>query len=92
MAALGQFTSAFTCTGSNLGLSPEARGENRGLFQSAPFWARQLRPLFILQHRLRRWLGGMYRQAPFAYEVFTQTSPGRRQRYEVSRPAFRPPT
>ncbi len=91
MATLGQFTSTFTCTGANMSIGPNARRENRELFQSAPFWARQLRPLFILQHRLRRWAGGMYSQAPFAYEIFTQASPDRRQRYEVSHPTCRPP-
>ena len=91
MAALGQFTSAFTYTGANLGMSPDARRENRQLFRTAPFWVRQLSPLFILHHRLRRWAGGMYRQPPFAYEIFTLASPDRRQRCEVSRPAFWPP-
>jgi glycosyltransferase involved in cell wall biosynthesis len=91
MAALGQFTSAFTRTGANMSVGPNARRENRELFRSAPFWARQLKPLFILQHRLRRWLGGMYRQQPFAYEIFTLASPDRRRRFEVSHPAFQAP-
>jgi len=91
MAMLGQFTSAFTCTGANMGAGPNARRENRELCQSAPFWARQLKPLFILQHRLRRLAGGMYRQEPFAYEIFTPASPGRRQRYEVGHPTVRAP-
>ncbi len=91
MAALGQFTSTFTYTGANMSVGPNARRENCELFQSAPFWARRLKPLFILQHRLRRWAGGMYRQAPFAYEIFTLASPDRRQRCEVSRPAYRRP-
>ena len=92
MAALGQFTSAFTSTGANLGAGPNARSEGRDLCQSAPVWARGLKPLFILQHRLRRLLGGMYSQAPFAYEVFTLANPDRRQRHEVSRPQFRDPS
>jgi glycosyltransferase involved in cell wall biosynthesis len=91
MATLGQFTSAFTCTGSNMGAGPNARRENRELFQSAPFWARQLTPLFIVQHRLRRLSGGMYRQVPFTYEIFTRASPDRRQHFEVSRPTFQAP-
>ena len=91
MAVLGQFTSAFTYTGANMSVGPNARRENRELCQSAPFWARQLKPLFILQHRLRRLAGGMYRQAPFEYEIFTRASPDRRQRFEVSRPTFKPP-
>ncbi len=91
MAALGQFTSAFTYTGANMSVGPNARRERRELFQSAPFWARQLKPLFIAQHRLRRLAGGMYRQRPFAYEIYTRASPDRRQRFEVSRPSFQRP-
>ena len=91
MAALGQFTSVFTCTGANMSIGPNARRENRELFHSAPFWAQALKPLFILQHRLRRWTGGMYRQSPFAYQIFTLASPDHRQPFEVSRPTFRAP-
>jgi hypothetical protein len=74
-----------------MSVGPNARRENRELFQSAPYWARQLKPLFTVQHRLRRLLGGMYSQPPFAYEIFTLASPDRRQRYDVSHPTFRPP-
>jgi glycosyltransferase involved in cell wall biosynthesis len=91
MAAFGQCTSAFTCTGVNMSAGPNARREARELFQSAPLWARALKPLFVLQHRLRRLAGGMYSQPPFAYEVFTLANPDRRQRYEVTRPTFRAP-
>ncbi len=91
MAALGQFTSVFTCTGANMSTGPNARREARELFKSAPPWAQRFKPLFILQHRLRRLLGGMYRQPPFAYEVYTLASPANRQRYEVSRPTYRSP-
>jgi hypothetical protein len=31
----------------------------------------------------------MYRQQPFAYEIFTLASPDRRQRCEVNRPTCR---
>ncbi len=92
MATLGRFTSVFTCTGANMSIGPNARRENHELLLSAPPWARRLKPLFILQHRLRRWAGGMYRQEPFAYEIFTLASPDRRQRFEVSHPTFRPPS
>jgi glycosyltransferase involved in cell wall biosynthesis len=91
MAALGQYTSAFTCTGANMSKGENARREYRELFQSAPPWVRGLKPLFVLQHRLRRLAGGMYSQPPFAYEIFTLASPDRRQRYDVSRPTFRAP-
>ena len=91
MAALGQFTSAFAYTGSNMSVGPNARREAREMRQSAPAWARLLRPAFIAQHRLRRWAGGMYRQEPFAYEIYTTASPERRQRYEVNRLSARAP-
>jgi len=91
MAVLDQFTSAFTYTGVNMSVGPNARREKWELFETAPWWARRLTPLFIVQHRLRRWAGGMYRQAPFAYEIFTRTNADRRQRFEVNRPTFQAP-
>jgi glycosyltransferase involved in cell wall biosynthesis len=91
MATLGQFTSAFTYTGANMSVGANARRENRELCQSAPFWARQLKPLFIVQHRLRRLAGGMYRQVPFTYEIFTRANVDRRQRFDVGRPTFQAP-
>jgi glycosyltransferase involved in cell wall biosynthesis len=91
MAALGQFTSAFACTGANMSAGLNAKRERRELFQSAPFPARALAPLIILHHRLRKWLGGMYAQKPFSYEIFTPQTPGRRQSFDVTRPNFRWP-
>jgi hypothetical protein len=91
MAVLRGFTSAFTCTGANMSAGENARRERQELFRSAPAWARGLKPLFILHHRLRRLLGGMYSQKPFAYEIFTQKSEQRRKRFDVSHPTFRPP-
>jgi glycosyltransferase involved in cell wall biosynthesis len=86
MAALNEFTSVFTMTGANMSVGPNARRENRELFDSAPVLARKLRPLLILQHRVRRMLGGMYFQKPFDYEIFTLKSPEQRQRFHVDRP------
>jgi glycosyltransferase involved in cell wall biosynthesis len=86
MEALGEFTSVFTLTGANMSVGPNARRENRELFDSAPFLARKLRPLLILQHRARRLLGGMYVQKPFDYEIFTLKSAEQRQRFHVDRP------
>jgi glycosyltransferase involved in cell wall biosynthesis len=88
MAALGKFTSAFTQTGVNMSGAPNARRENLELRESAPVWARALRPAWIAHHRLRRLLGGMYFQGPFSYEIYTMKSPGHRQRHDVKRPAF----
>lgn len=86
MATLGKFTSAFTCTGANMGAGPNARRENRELFETAPLLARKFKPLLILHHRLRRMVGGMYFQNPFDYEIFTLKNPGQRQQFRVEHP------
>jgi glycosyltransferase involved in cell wall biosynthesis len=88
MAALGQFTSTFTQTGANMSAAPNARRENLELRQSAPAWVRALRPAWIAHHRLRRLLGGIYFQRPFAYEIYTVKSPGTRQHHAVEHPVF----
>lgn len=86
MAVLGEFTSVFTRTGANMSAAPNARREARDLAGSAPWWARSLKPLTIAHHRLRRLLGGMYFQQPFTYELFTLSSPDRRQLKAVPHP------
>jgi glycosyltransferase involved in cell wall biosynthesis len=89
MATLGQFTSAFTQTGANMSANPNAWREAQELLQTAPPLARTLRPLIRIHHRLRRLLGGMYFQRPFAYEIFTLKSPRQRTRFEVKAPRAR---
>jgi glycosyltransferase involved in cell wall biosynthesis len=91
MAALDRFTSVFTCTGANMSTGENARRERLELRQSAPAWARVTKPALILHHRLRRWTGGMYRQQPFSYDIFTRTSPDRRRHFQVKTPSFRLP-
>ena len=66
-----------------------ARRENQQLAQTAPRWARQIKPVIVLQHRLRRLLGGMYFQKPFTYAIYSHESPERRQSQFVTHPTFR---
>jgi glycosyltransferase involved in cell wall biosynthesis len=89
MDVLGQFTSVFTQTGANMSAAPNALRENRALRDSAPAWARPMRPVFIAQHRLRRFLGGMYSRGPFAYEIFTTSDLAHRRHFEVVQPIGR---
>lgn len=91
MAALGSFTSTFTLTGANMSAQKNALRENRELRESAPAWARALRPIFMGYHRLRRFTGGMYRIRPFAYSIYTQNSPACRQVFHVENPVPRDP-
>jgi glycosyltransferase involved in cell wall biosynthesis len=89
MAAVNRFTSVFTRTGANMSVGPNARRENRLLCETAPLWAQKLRPLFILQHRLRRWVQGSYFQKPFEYALYTASSPSQRVVHPVPRPSYR---
>src|ERR1041385_167709 len=75
MAALGKFTSVFTCTGINMSAGENARRERRNLFMSAPLWTRAAKPVWIVHHRLRRFLGGMYSQKAFSYALYTVANP-----------------
>lgn len=89
MAVLRQFTSAFTSTGENMSVRPNARREALDLRRSAPRWAQKLKPLFVLHHRLRRLAGGIYFQQPFSYEIYTLASPEKRVLNQVKRPTSR---
>jgi glycosyltransferase involved in cell wall biosynthesis len=89
MGTLGDFTSVFTQTGTNMSAGPNAHRENRRLRETAPVWARSARPLIILHHRLRRWLAGMYQQEPFTFEIYTATNPQKRIPHFVSSPVSR---
>ncbi len=89
MAVLRRFTSAFTFLGSNMSAGPNARRENARLRESAPYLAQRLRPLIKWHHRARRLIGGMYRQPPFNYSIYTQAEPRERQIFQVQQPTFR---
>lgn len=89
MAVLRRFTSVFTMTGANMSARENARREASELFQSAPAWARRLKPLIVGHHRLRRFMGGIYFQKPFSYAIYTRQSPGQRAAHQVAHPRFR---
>jgi len=91
MAALGEFTSVFTLTGTNLSRGERAREEWRKLRATAPAWMRAGAPLWVLLHRLRRWKEGAYAQAPFEFSLYTLASPALRVDRHVSAPMFRLP-
>lgn len=89
MASLGEFTSVFTRTGTNLGRDARAEAERSKLRATAPGWIRMGAPVWVIHHRFRRWLAGAYRQQPFEFEIFTPSSPDRRVRRCVEKPEFR---
>ena len=86
MAVFDRFTSAFADTGENLSLKPDAIRENEQTRAMAPRWVRLLRPLWIVQHRLRRVAGGHFSLKPTSYSIYTPQSPEKRVRFEVQKP------
>jgi glycosyltransferase involved in cell wall biosynthesis len=88
LGILRRFTSTFTDTGANMNLSANATREKQAMANLAPSWARKLEFALVWQHRLRRLLGGIYRQKPFDYEIYTLASPDRRVAHHVEHPTF----
>jgi len=89
MATLDQFTSVFTETGQNLGLTAHNSLERARFHGTAPAYVRCLAPLALLHFRLRRWRAGHYRMTPHQYSVFTQANPTTRTTFKVENPSFR---
>ncbi|MFM1767972.1 MAG: hypothetical protein RJA22_501 [Verrucomicrobiota bacterium] len=90
MAVLPEFTTVFTDTGANLGLSPVAQREREDLMGRAPGWVRAGRHLVVAAYRYRRWRAGHYRRRPsYAYAIYTQASRDRRVTFQVERPVAR---
>jgi glycosyltransferase involved in cell wall biosynthesis len=89
MAVLRQFTSSFTETGLNMATKASAIRERKELFDTAPAWARASRSLIIWLYRFRKLLAGCYRQKPFRYEIYTESSPSTRVSFQVQHPTTR---
>ncbi len=89
MATLGEFTSAFAETGSNMSLGANAAREHREQRARAPHWAVRCAPLIEAHYRLRRLLAGHYHCRPHEYAIYTPDSPDRRKVFQADRPTFR---
>ena len=89
MGILRRFTSTFTETGDNMNTRPNALREKSELIASAPEWARRCRSLIIGHYRLRKLLAGAYRQSPFRYEIYAESSPLVRVPFEALHPTTR---
>ena len=88
LGVLGQITTAFADTGDNMNMKPNALAEQVRLRESAPTWVQKLRPLWTMQHRLRRLVHGVYRPKPLSYAIYTHESPSARQTFDVAKPTF----
>jgi glycosyltransferase involved in cell wall biosynthesis len=88
MGVFRRFTSTFTDTGANMNLGANSKREKQVMANSAPAWARKLEFALVWQHRLRRLFGGIYRQKPFDYAIYTPASPDKRVVHHVEHPTF----
>jgi glycosyltransferase involved in cell wall biosynthesis len=86
LAVLRRFTSFFTDTGENMNLKPNALQERKLVMEMAPAWVRRCKFPLVQLHRLRALCHGIYWERPFAYSIYTLTSPDRRVEFQVSRP------
>ncbi len=72
------FTTAFTDTGENMNLLPNARNEARYLRGLVPFRYSLFRKVFVAAHRIKKFFLGCYRKKNYNYQIFTAASPGKR--------------
>ena len=90
MAVLPELLSAFTETGANMNLKPNAQRERAEVLAKAPAWALRCRFLIIARYRLQRLLAGHYRSRPaYDYAVFTRRSPRQRVTIRVDKPTYK---
>ncbi|NDA25925.1 MAG: hypothetical protein EBZ05_03645, partial [Verrucomicrobia bacterium] len=52
------------------GLSPVAQEERSRLNQTAPRWMRVLSWAWVVEHRIRRWIGGCHHRTDLTYSLF----------------------
>ena len=69
-----------------MNLKPNAIREKAETDAMTPRWVRALKPVWIAHHRLRRLAAGHFSLKPASYSIYTQQSPDRRVRIEVSKP------
>ncbi len=81
-----EFTSVFADTGENMNLKPNAIREMAETQKMIPAWLRILRPLWILNHRVRRLWHGHFNLKATRYAIYTKASPDQRVTVEVPKP------
>ena len=86
MAVLRYYTSAFTDTGENMNLKPNALREREEVMKLAPAWVRRFKWPLLQTHRVRSLCSGVYREKPLKYSVYTLASPTRRVEFSVAKP------
>jgi len=88
MRVLRSYLSVFVDTGENLSLRPVALRECEALASEAPRWAQALRRFWVILHRVRRLLRGLYKLQYFVCNLYVLSNPNQRVRLEVPHPTF----
>lgn len=86
MAVCDTFTSVFADTGDNMNLKPNAIREKNETARMVPAWRRLLKPLWIVNHRVRRLRAGHFQLKATSYSIYTKRSPDRRVTIDVPKP------
>ena len=88
MRVLRDYLSVFVDTGENMSLRPVALDEMDRQAREAPRWAQALRRYWVVLHRVRRMVSGLYQLKPFSADIYTLASPARRVHLDVPDPTF----
>lgn len=86
MAVFDAFTSIFTDTGENMNLKPNAIREKAEMARMIPLSVRAMKPLWVVQHRLRRLAAGHFNMLPTSYSLYTLKHPEDRITVDVAKP------
>ena len=86
MAVSNDFTSVFADTGENMNLKPNAIREKAATMAMCPGWVKQLKPVWVAQHRLRRLAAGHFSLPPTNYAIYTLQQPEQRVTFDVPKP------
>lgn len=88
MRVLRKYLSVFVDTGENMSLRPVALDEMDRQAREAPQWAQALRRFWVVLHRVRRMVCGLYAPKPFTADIYTQASPDKRVHLDITNPTF----
>ncbi len=72
MKVCDTFTSIFADTGENMNLKPNAIREKAETAAMTPGWVQRLKPVWVVQHRLRRFAAGHFSLKPTSYSILHQ--------------------
>ncbi len=89
MSVLPRYTSVFADTGENMNLNAVGVRESQLKWKMAPAWVRLMEFPLAMQYRIRLAARGALTKAPFDYDLYTHSSPGKRVTMHAACPTAR---